>query len=115
MGQDFDRLLYVTQGQLIQKCSEFHERKGDGEEVFYNDGDVVLLDNLVPDAPDHGQNANIFCGGNKTCSVIAIEVGKLRNLVSNDEKKLMTLWKKLAPKYIVLHKHYHFPLPNADI
>lgn len=54
-------------------------------------------------------NANLFCDGRKTCSVIAIEVAKLRALVAKDPVKLHTLWTKLAQKYIVLHKHYHFP------
>jgi len=52
-------------------------------------GDIAVLGNLIPGDKGRVQKANLYAKDD--CSVFAFDSIKLRELVANDNKKLVTL------------------------
>ena len=66
-------------------------------------GNIVSLQNLIPEMEARQVTSNVFCSNAVIGSVKKLEVGYLRNILANDPAKQLKLWEQLAWRLIILN------------
>jgi hypothetical protein len=75
-------------------------------------GSIACLQNLLPDASDFPQISDIYCHGSGFATVEYLDLTYLKNILRNDDTKLLKLWSILTYRLIMI---YHEKLPEFKV
>lgn len=84
-GQQFNEILYVARGLLIEKDGDYMDNKVGSLRLPHSN--IACLQNLIADSHDNFQISDVYCHHSSMASVIKLDLLYLKDILQNSLEK----------------------------
>lgn len=102
-GHVYGKLLYVARGTIIEKSGDYMDLHVGS--LKFEKGRIACLQNLMPNAEHEENISDLYCHHSSMATAAPLDLEYLRNILKNDQEKMLKLWQLVAYRMIVLNPH----------